>query len=108
MAWQRSARPKPCALARNDQLRLVVAEKLQSRWSPQQISGWLASRHGDDRTMRVSHETIYKSLFIQARGVLKKELMVHLRSRRIMRRAKMATTQGQPRGQIIDALSIRE
>lgn len=104
MAWQRSARPKLCALARNDQLRSVVAEKLQSRWSPQQISGWLASRHGDDRTMRVSHETIYKSLFIQARGVLKKELMVHLRSRRIMRRAKMATTQGQ----IIDAISIRD
>jgi IS30 family transposase len=92
----------------NDQLRSVVAEKLQSRWSPQQISGWLAAQYGDDRTMRVSHETIYKSLFIQARGVLKKELMVHLRSRRIMRRAKSATTQGQPRGQIIDAISIRD
>jgi IS30 family transposase len=108
MAWQRSARPKQCALARNGQLRSVVAEKLESRWSPQQISGWLASRHGCDRTMRVSHETIYKSLFIQARGVLKKELMVHLRSRRIMRRAKTATTEGQPRGRIIDAISIRE
>jgi IS30 family transposase len=58
--------------------------------------------------MRVSHETIYRSLFIQARGVLKKELMVHLRSRRMMRRAKTATTKGQPRGQIIDAISIRE
>ena len=58
--------------------------------------------------MRVSHETIYKSLFIPARGVLKKELMEHLRSRRIMRRAKTATTAGQPRGRIIDAISIRE
>lgn len=108
MAWQRSVRPKRCALASKDQLRAVVAEKLQSRWSPQQISGWLTSRYGADRTMRVSHETIYKSLFIQARGVLKKELMVHLRSRRIMRRSKAATTHGQPRGQIIDAVSIRE
>ena len=108
MAWQRSVRPKRCALAGNHKLRSVVAEKLQSRWSPQQISGWLAALYGDDRTMRVSHETIYKSLFIQARGVLKKELMVHLRSRRIMRRAKTATTEGQPRGRIIDAISIRD
>jgi IS30 family transposase len=108
MAWQRSVRPKRCALASRDELRSLVAEKLQSRWSPQQISGWLTSRYGDDRTMRVSHETIYKSLFIQARGVLKKELMVHLRSRRIMRRAKTATTEGQPRGRIIDAISIRD
>jgi IS30 family transposase len=108
MAWQRSTRPKPCALARNNRLRSIVAEKLQSRWSPQQISGWLAARYAGDRTMRVSHETIYKSLFIQARGVLKKELMVHLRSRRIMRRAKTATTEGQPRGRIIDAISIRD
>jgi IS30 family transposase len=108
MAWQRSVRPKRCALASNDQLRSVVAEKLQCRWSPQQISGWLAARYAGDRTMRVSHETIYKSLFIQARGVLKKELMVHLRSRRIMRRSKAATTHGQPRGQIINAVSIRE
>ena len=108
MAWQRSVRPKRCALASNDRLRSVVAEKLQRQWSPQQISGWLAARYAGDRTMRVSHETIYKSLFIQARGVLKKELMVHLRSRRIMRRSKAATTHGQPRGQIINAVSIRE
>jgi IS30 family transposase len=108
MAWQRAVRPKRCALASNDQLRAVVAEKLQSRWSPQQISGWLAARYGDHRTMPVSHETIYKSLFIQARGVLKGELMVHLRSKRIMRRAKTATTGGQPRGRIIDAISIRD
>lgn len=108
MAWQRAARPKLCVLASNDQLRATVAAKLQDCWSPQQISGWLAAQYGDDRAMRVSHETIYRSLFIQARGVLKKELMVHLRSRRIMRRAKRTTTQGQPRGQIIDAISIRD
>jgi len=88
MAWQRAVRPKRCALASNDQLRSVVAEKLQSRWSPQQISGWLAVRYRDHRTMRVSHETIYKSLFIQARGVLKKELMVHLRGARVVGRVR--------------------
>lgn len=108
VAWQRALRPKLCVLARHDVMRSIVAEKLRDRWSPQQISGWLAARYGDDRTMRVSHETIYKSLFIQARGVLKKELMVHLRSRRIMRRAKTASTEGQPRGRIIDAISIRD
>lgn len=108
MAWQRATRPKLCALAMNDNLCSIVISKLQNRWSPQQISGWLAAQYGDDRKMRVSHETIYKSLFIQARGVLKKELMAHLRSRRVMRRAKKSTTQGQPRGQIIDAISIRD
>jgi IS30 family transposase len=87
---------------------MLVADKLQNEWSPEQIAGWLKAEHGDDRTMRVSHETIYKSLFIQARGVLKKELTHHLRSRRIMRHSKSASTIGQPRGQIIDAISIRE
>jgi IS30 family transposase len=108
LAWRRTMRPKPCLLSMNPPLQLVVAEKLQSQWSPQQISGWLEAEYGQDRAMRVSHETINKSLFIQARGVLKKELMDHLRSRRIMRRAKTATTEGQPRGRIIDAISIRE
>jgi len=108
LAWRRALRPKPCLLAINKPLRLLVAEKLQCQWSPQQVSGWLRAEHGNDRTMHVSHETIYKSLFIQARGVLKKELMEHLRSKRIMRRTKTATTEGQPRGQIIDAISIRE
>ena len=101
-------RPKQCALAINDRLRSTVAQKLQDNWSPQQISGWLKLTHHNDRTMQLSHETIYRSLFIQARGVLKKELVSHLRSRRMMRRSKVSTTKGQPRGQIIDAVSIRE
>ena len=87
---------------------MVVAEKLDDHWSPQQVSGWLKVEYLNDRAMRVSHETIYKSLFIQARGVLKKELISRLRSKRMMRRGKTSTTQGQPRGQIVDAVSIRE
>jgi IS30 family transposase len=77
-------------------------------WSPEQISGWLETQYPDDEAMRVSHETIYRSLFIQARGVLKKELMEHLRSKRRMRRSRHATVRGKSRGQIVDALSIRE
>ena len=91
-----------------DFLQMVVAEKLDDHWSPQQISGWLKVEYLNDRAMRVSHETIYKSLFIQARGVLKKELISHLRSKRVMRRGKTSTMQGQPPGQIVDAVSIRE
>ncbi|WP_066272422.1 IS30 family transposase [Hydrogenophaga palleronii] len=107
-AWQQAMRPKPCRLANNIRLRDQVAAKLQENWSPQQIAGWLRKHSGGDPSMELSHETIYRSLFIQARGVLKKELMAHLRSRRLMRRAKASTTKGQPRGQIIDAVSIRE
>jgi len=107
-AWARAVRPKLCLLAINKPLQALVAEKLQGQWSPQQVSGWLKAEHASDGTMRVSHETIYKSLFIQARGVLKKELVRTLRSRRLMRRAKTATTEGQPRGQIVGAVSIRE
>jgi IS30 family transposase len=86
----------------------VVAEKLRLDWSPEQIAGWLRGTFPDDVAMHVSHETIYRSLFVQARGVLKRELLRHLRSRRVMRRARNATTAGQSRGQIIDAASIRE
>lgn len=107
-AWDRALRPKTCRLATQPRLRQIVASKLALQWSPEQIANWLEQQYPDDQTMRVSHETIYRSLFIQARGVLKKELVSHLRSRRIMRRAKVATTKGQPRGQIIDAVSIRE
>lgn len=107
-AWERAVRPKRCHLAQHERLRSIVADKLASDWSPQQIAGWLALHFADDDTMRVSHETIYRSLFIQARGVLKKELVKHLRSRRMMRRSAQATTKGRPRGQIIDAVSIRE
>lgn len=99
---------KACLLSQRPRLRDVVAAKLALQWSPEQISGWLERQYPNDQTMRVSHETIYRSLFIQARGVLKKELIAHLRSRRMMRRSKHATTKGQPRGQIVNAISIRE
>lgn len=107
-AWDRARRPKICKLGRNHRLRNVVARKLRLDWSPEQISGWLAIKYPGHESMRVSHETIYRSLFVQARGVLKKELVKHLRSRRMMRRSKRASTKGQPRGQIVDAVSIRE
>ena len=107
-SWDRARRPKPCKLAMNKQLNAVVADRLKNDWSPEQISGWLARTYESNMEMHVSHETIYRSLFIQARGVLKRELISHLRSRRMMRRGKTATTEGQPRGQIIDAVSIRE
>lgn len=105
-ACEQARRPKPCLLARNKRLKRTVADKLALQWSPQQIAGWLKAEFKDDPSMQVSHETIYRSLFIQARGVLKKELVSHLRTRRMMRRSKKATTKGQPRGQIIDAVSI--
>ncbi len=104
LAW----RPKKCLLALHQRLREVVASKLILDWSPEQISGWLKIPYPDDESMRVSHETIYRSLFIQARGVLKKELMDHLRSKRRMRRSRHASVSGQSRGQIVDAISIRE
>lgn len=108
VAWEQARRPKSCKLAVNDGLQLIVASKLSLDWSPEQIAGWLKQEFLDDANMRISHETIYRSLFIQARGVLKKELIGHLRSRRMMRRSKSASTEGQLRGQIIDAVSIRE
>jgi IS30 family transposase len=107
-AWESALRPKRCLLALHPRLREVVASKLILDWSPEQISGWLKTQYSDDESMRVSHETIYRSLFIQARGVLKKELMDHLRSKRRMRRSRHASVSGQSRGQIVDAISIRE
>ena len=101
-------RPKQCLLAVSDKLRNIVASKLILNWSPEQISGCLKIQFPDDASMRVSHETIHRSLFIQARGVLKKELMDHLRSKRCMRRSRHATVSGQARGQMVDAISIRE
>jgi IS30 family transposase len=107
-AWHSARRPKRCLLAMNDLLRDVVASKLKEDWSPQQISGWLKRRYPDEEAMRVSHETIYSTLFVQARGALKKELLAHLRSGRMMRKGRHASTAGQRRGQIKDAVSIRE
>ena len=106
-AWDRALRPKPCRLARHAGLRWRVAQKLALQWSPKQISGWLKRQFPADQGMQVSHETIYRSLFIQTRGVLKKELMAHLRTARQMRQAKGGTTKS-GLGQIVDAVSIRE
>lgn len=107
-AWCRARRPKVCKLAMVSRLRTLVASKLAAKWSPEQIAGWLVSAHPDDPAMQVSHETIYRSLFVQARGVLERELTAHLRTRRRMRRSKRATTKGQTRGQIVDAISIAD
>ena len=107
-AWTNARRPKPCRLATNPQLRRLVAKKLSLQWSPEQISGWLKREYADVLDMQISHETIYRSLFIQARGVLKKELLEHLRSKRTLRRSRHATRRKQSRGQIVDAISIRE
>ena len=106
-AWERAHRPKPCRLATHPELRWRVAEKLALQWSPEQISGWLKEQFGSNEHMQISHETIYKSLFVQARGVLKKQLMVHLRRRRQLRQARRGTTK-QGLGSIVDAISIRE
>ena len=106
-AQEQARRPKPCKLETHARLRHVVAAKLRLEWSPEQIAGWLRARSAHDE-MNVSHETIYKSLFVQSRGVLNKELRQHLRTRRKLRRSQHASTRGQPRGQIIDAVAIRE
>jgi IS30 family transposase len=107
-AWGLALRPKPCRLASHHRLRWRVAEKLALDWSPEQISGWLKREFPADEGLQVSHETIYRSLFVQARGVLKKELLGHLRARRRMRYPKGGTTPSRLPGQIVDAISIRE
>jgi len=107
-AFARARRPQRCKLAGNAQLRQRVARKLEGNWSPQQIAGWLKQMHPEDESKRVSHETIYRSLFIQARGALRKELAQHLRSKRTMRRSKRASSKGDGRGQIKDIVSISE
>jgi IS30 family transposase len=107
-AWERARRPKPCKLACRQALCRTISAKLQRKWSPQQIAGWLKRAHPDDETARVSHETIYRSLFIQTRGVLKKELLAHLRATRAIRRSRHASLKRDGLGQIKDAVSIRE
>jgi IS30 family transposase len=107
-AWDSALRPKKCLLAVNRELGNIVASKLILDWSPEQISGWLKAQYPDDEGMHVSHETIYRSLFIQARGALKKELMDHLRSERRMRRSRHASVHGHSQGRIVDAISLRE
>ena len=107
-AWIRALRPKRCKLACHPALRRTVSAKLRRNWSPEQVAGWLGCRFPDEEQQRVSHETIYKSLYIQARGVLKKELLGHLRARRTIRRSRHASLKRDGLGQIKDAVSISE
>ena len=107
-AWDRARRPKPCKLVQDRALACKVAKKLQQEWSPQQVAGWLKRTYANDENHQVSHETIYKSLFIQARGALKKELLQHLRRTRSMRRSRHHTQKSDDHGRITDTVSIRE
>lgn len=107
-AWDRSHRPKQCKLAINPKLSRIVATKLKRQWSPEQIAGWLKRAYPQDEHNQVSHETIYRSLFIQARGVLKKELQQCLRSQRAIRRSRHASLKRDGLGQITNTVSIRE
>jgi IS30 family transposase len=107
-AWDRAHRPKTCKLAQNRVLARIVTKKLQLEWSPRQIAGWLKRTYPHDETYQVSHETVYRSLFIQARGALKKELLQHLRRTRGMRRSRHHTQKTDNHGRITDAVSIRE
>ena len=107
-AWDRGRRPKICKLAENRALARIVTDKLRMLWSPEQIAGWLQHTYPRDESHRVSHETIYRSLFIQARGALKKELLQHLRRTRGMRRSRHHTQKTDVHGQIVGAVSISE
>jgi IS30 family transposase len=107
-AWARAERPKPCKLADKPELCQIIEVKLKRKWSPQQISGWLKQEYADHEHYQVSHETIYKTLFIQARGALKKELQDYLRSKRHIRRARSSTLKDDGLGGIAGAISIRE
>lgn len=107
-AWGRALRPKLCKLAKSRGLASVVADMLRMLWSPEQIAGWLKHTYPNDQSLHVSHETIYRSLFVQARGALKKELLAHLRRTRGMRRSRSYTQKTAIHGQIADAVSISE
>jgi IS30 family transposase len=107
-AWKQALRPKLCKLAMHGQWRQAVVTKLERNWSPEQIAGWLKRTHPENEARRVSHETIYRSLYVQARGVLKLELMEHLRSQRRFRRSRHATQKRGEHGRIVDAVSISE
>jgi IS30 family transposase len=105
-AWKRAARPKPCRLALNTELKGIVTQKLSEDWSPEQIVNWLKLVYADNVNMQVSHETIYRSLFIQTRGLFRKDLRDHLRSKRKFRHSR--NHRAGSRGQIVDGISIRE
>lgn len=106
-AWDRAHRPKRCKLAQHRALARLVARKLRQLWSPEQIAGWLKHTYPHDEHFQVSHETIYRSLFIQARGALKKELLQHLRRSRAMRRSRHKSLKDEGLGQITETVSIR-
>jgi len=103
-AWDRARRPKPCKLALQPRLRRIVADKLKLAWSPEQIAGWLKRQYPQDESLQVSHETIYRSLFVQGRGLLKRELLQHLRSGRQVRHGRPASR----KGRIVDPVSISQ
>jgi IS30 family transposase len=103
-SWKRGKRPKQCLLACNAKLKSLVACKLAKNWSPEQISGWLKLTFPEDGSLHVSHETIYKSLFIQTRGLFRKEMRNHLRTKRKFRHAKGHKVGS--RGKIIDGIFI--
>jgi IS30 family transposase len=107
-AWDRACRPKACKLVQNRALANIVARKLRGLWSPEQIAGWLKYTYPHDESYQVSHETIYRSLFIQARGALKKELLQHLRRTRAMRRSRHHTQKTETHGRITGTVSISE
>ena len=107
-AWDRALRPKMCKLACHPTLAHAVSAKLRRKWSPEQVAGWLKRAFPGEAHKQVSHETIYRSLYIQARGVLKKELLEHLRAKRTVRRSKHASQKRKGNGQIKDAVSISE
>ena len=107
-AWDRARRPKPCKLVMNRTLAGIVASKLQSQWSPEQIAGWVKQAYASDEDYHVSHETIYRSLYIQARGALKQELVEHLRRTRNMRRSRHHTQKSDNHGRIVGTVSISE
>ncbi len=107
-AWDCATRPKLCKLSFNEPLCQLIARKLRRKWSPQQIAGWLKHRYPDEEQNRVSHETIYRSLYVQTRGVLKKELQECLRSPRAIRRSRHATQKGLELRKIKNAISISE
>jgi len=106
-AWKRAKRPKRCRLSQSPALRQAVASKLRLDWSPQQISAWLRMSYSEDPSMQISHETIYRTLYVQARGALKKELVHHLRRQRSLRQTRRSK-KGRGQGQIVGAISIRE
>ena len=107
-AWYCARRPKPCRLKQNKRLCARVEAKLRKNWSPEQISGWLVETYPSDERMRVSAETIYKTLFIQSRGALNKDLKAHLRTKRLFRQALTKTLKGKGHTSIVDGVSIRE